>query len=83
VVYTGGPDLKPAIEQITQEKHITIPVTYLPQGKSSAALKYYKISPEAKNTIMTYREKTVTADFVDVDATTFPKVADAAAALLK
>jgi hypothetical protein len=82
VVYTAGPEFKPAIEQVTREKKITIPVTYLPSGKASPALQQYKINPEAKNTILTYRDKTVTATFVNVDATTFPKVADAAAAML-
>jgi hypothetical protein len=83
VVYTGGSELKPALEQVTQQNKITIPVTYLPEGKSSPALQQYKINPEARNTVLTYRDKTVTATFVDVDATTFPKVADAAAAMLK
>jgi hypothetical protein len=83
VVYTAGSELKPAIEQVTREKKITIPVTYLPGGKDSPALKQYKINPEAKNTVLTYREKTVTATFVNVDPTTFPKVADATAAMLK
>jgi hypothetical protein len=83
VVYTGGSELKPALEQVTQRNKITIPVTYLPEGKASSALQRYKINPEAKNTVMTYRDKTVTAAFVDVDDSTFPKVADAAAAMLK
>lgn len=83
VVYTGGPELKPAIEQVTRENKITIPVTYLPQGKASSALKQYQVNPEAKNTVLTYRDKTVTANFVNVDAATFPKVAEAAAAMLK
>jgi hypothetical protein len=82
VVYTGGPELKPAIEQATRESKITIPVTYLPEGKASSALKQYKINPEAKNTFLTYRNKTVTATFVDVDEKTFVKVSDAAAAML-
>jgi hypothetical protein len=32
---------------------------------------------------MTYREKTVTATFVNVDTNSFTKVAEAAAAMLK
>jgi hypothetical protein len=82
VVFEGGPELKPSIERVTRENKITIAVTYLPEGKSSWALKRYKINPEAKNTIMTYRDKTVTANFVNVDESTFPKVAEAAAAML-
>ena len=82
VVFEGGPELKPAIEQVTREHKITIPVTYLPEGKASGTLKWYKINPEAKNTILTYRDKTVTANFVNVDEKTFPKVAEAAAAML-
>jgi hypothetical protein len=83
VVFEGGPELKPAIEQVTRENKITIPVTYLPQGKTSSSLRQYKINPEAKNTILTYRDKTVTANFVDVDPNSFSKVAEAAAAMLK
>lgn len=83
VVYTGGSELKPAIEQVTQKHKITIPVTYLPEGQRSPALRQYRINPAAKNTVVTYRDKTVTANFVDVDATTFPQVAAAAAALLR
>jgi hypothetical protein len=83
VVYSGGPDTKPAIEQVARDKKLTIPVTYLPAGKSSGSLRQYNISPEAKNTIMTYRNKTVTATFVDVDENSFAKVAAATAAMLK
>jgi hypothetical protein len=82
VVFEGGPELKPAIEQVTRENKITIPVTYLPEGKASSVPKRYRINPAAKNTILTYRDKTVTANFVDVDEKTFPKVAEAAAAML-
>jgi hypothetical protein len=83
VVFEGGPELKPAIEQVTRENKITIPVTYLPQGKASSALRQYKINPEAKNTVVTYRNKTVTANFVDVDPSSFSKVAEATDAMLK
>jgi hypothetical protein len=83
VVYEGGAELKPAIEQAAREKNLTIPVTFLPGGKSSGTLKQYRINPEARNTIMTYRNKAVTATFVDVDDTGFSKVADAAASMLK
>jgi hypothetical protein len=83
VVYAGGAELKPAIEQATRAKGITIPVTYLPNGKSSGSLRGYKINPDARNTVMTYRNKQVTATFVDVDDNSFPKVAEAAAAMLQ
>lgn len=83
VVYSGGPDTKPGIEQVTREKKITIPVTFLPAGRSSGSLRQYNISPEAKNTIMAYRNKTVAATFVNVDETSFAKVAEATEAMLK
>lgn len=83
VVYEGGPELQPAIERAAREKKLTIPVTYLPDGKTSYSLKQYHINPAAKNTVMTYRNKTVTATFVDIDEKGFAPVADAAAALLK
>jgi len=83
VVYAGGAELKPAIGQVTRDRGITIPVTYLPNGKASDCLKGYKINPGARNTVMTYRNKQVTATFVDVDDKSFPKVAEAAGAMLQ
>jgi hypothetical protein len=83
VVYTGGAELKPAIEQMTRDNKVTIPVTYLSEGKSSNGLRGYKISPEARNTVMTYRGKKVTATFVDVDEKTFPKIEEATTAMLQ
>lgn len=68
---------------MTRERKISIPVTFLPAGRSSGDLRRYKISPDAKNTVMTYRNKTVTATFVDVDDNSFPKVAEAAKAMLQ
>jgi hypothetical protein len=83
VVYEGGPELKLVIEQMTREHKITIPVVYLPDGKSSDSLKQYRINPAARNTILAYREKRVTATFSDVDDKSFARVADAAAAMLQ
>jgi hypothetical protein len=83
VVFEGGPELKPAIEQVTRENKITIPLTYLPQGKASSSLREYKVNPEARNTIVTYRNKMVTANFVDVNPNSFTKVTEAAEAMLK
>ena len=83
MVYSGDPDTKPAIEQVAREKKLTIPVTYLSDGRSSGSLRQYNINPEAKNTVMTYRDKTVTATFVNVDENGFAKVAEAAEAMLK
>ena len=58
-------------------------MTYLPAGKSSGSLRQYNINAEARNTIMTYRNKTVTATFVDVDDNGFSKAAEATEAMLK
>jgi hypothetical protein len=83
VVYTGGAQVKPAIERVAQKKKITIPVTFLPGDIPAQELRKYGINPQAKNTVMTYRRKTVTATFVNVDNKTFPSVAKAAAAMLQ
>lgn len=82
VVVMGGPETKGTIEKVAAEKKLTIPVTFLPGGTGSADVGYYKINPEAKNTIMLYRRKTVQATFVDVDEKSFGEVEKATEALL-
>jgi hypothetical protein len=67
VVFVGGPETKPAIEALAAEKNITIPMTFLPQGKSDPALTRYKINPEAKTTVTVSKGNKVLANWVNVD----------------
>ena len=45
--------------------------------------KILKINPEADNTVLTYREKRVRGNFVNVDPKAFEKVAQSADAMMK
>ena len=82
VVFVGGPEMKTTLEKIAADKKVTIPLTFLPGGAGQADYGYYRISPEAKNTIMVYNQRKVHATFVDVDDKTFEAVTKATAAML-
>jgi hypothetical protein len=82
VVFMAGPEAKPAIDQLTSEKKITIPVTFLAQGLTTGGLEAWKINPEAKNTILVYRNQKVVKSFVDVEDKGFEEVSKAAGEVL-
>ena len=83
VVFMGGPELKPAIEKIAQEKHVTIPLVFLPQGPTAGDVSAYKLSAQARNTILLWKQHTVRSNFVDVDSKAFPTVEKAVDEMLK
>lgn len=83
IVYMGGPDVKPAIEKLTAEKKISIPVTFLPEGPSAADVGAYQISPEATSTVLMWNKSTVRSNLVNVDKTRWAEVTKAAEELLK
>jgi len=83
VVYMGGPNLKSSIEKVAGERHITIPLVFLPQGTSADDVAAYKISADAKNTVLLWKQGTVRQNFVDVDRTSFATVAKAVDEMLK
>jgi len=83
VVFMGGPELKEPIEKIAQEKSITIPMTFLPQGVSARDIGAYKISSTAKNTVLIWKGQNVRKNFVDVDDASFPEVEKALDELLQ
>ncbi len=82
VVFTGGPELKESIEKIASANKITIPMTFLPQGASADDYTAYKISPQARNTVLVYRGLKVLGNFVDVNKASFAEVEKTAAAML-
>jgi hypothetical protein len=83
VVYMGGPDQKGSIEKVASEHHITIPLVFLPQGTSADDVAAYRISSQAKNTVLLWKQGTVRHNFVDVDRSSFPTVAKAVDEMLK
>lgn len=83
VVFMGGADLKPTIEKLASEKHITIPLTFLPEGTQAEDIQAYKINPSASSTVLLWRQSTVKSSFVNVTPDKFAEVSKAAEAMLK
>jgi hypothetical protein len=82
VVFTGGPELKDAIERVGAEKKVDIPLTFLPQGPAAEDFKTYKFNPQANNTVLVYSRGRVRSNLVDVDEKSFPDVTKATEMML-
>jgi hypothetical protein len=83
VVMMGGPDTKPTIDKLTTEKKITIPVTFLPGGTEQADIAKYKINPEARSTILLWRQQTVRTNLTNLGADKLGELGKATEELLK
>lgn len=82
VVFTGGPELKDPIEKVAADHSISIPLTFLPQGTNASDYAQFKVNPDAHNTVLVYKDKRVTANFVNVTKATFAEVEKATAETL-
>ena len=82
VVFVGGPELKEPLEKVATDKKINIPLTFLPQGANQGDIARYKISPEAKSTVMLYNKGRIHSTFVNVDDKSFADIEKAAAEML-
>jgi hypothetical protein len=82
VVVVGGPETKPAIEELAAKQSLTIPVVFLPRGKEDVALSRYKINPAAQSTVMVNRGNRVRSNFVNVTPEQLPQVSEAAKKML-
>lgn len=82
VVVVGGPETKPAIEELAKKHDLTIPITFLPKGKEDPALARYKINLEAQNTVLVTRRNRVHANFVNVGSEQLSQITDATKKML-
>lgn|SRR6185437_7693492 len=80
VVMVNGPDSKPWLEKLAQDKGIQIPMVYLARGTKDLGVRLYKINPQAKNTFLVDDKRQVVTNLVNVDD--FQKVADASEKML-
>ena len=83
IVFTGGPELKNAIEKLAAEKKTSVPLTLLPQGTTASDYAKYEINPAAGNTVLLWNKGTVEANFVNVKAAEFAPVDKAIGAMLQ
>jgi len=56
---------------------------FLPRGAKEGDVSAYKISPQATNTILLWRQQKVVGNFVNVDRKDFPTVQKAVEDMLK
>ena len=80
VVMVNGPDSKPWLEKLAQDKGIHIPMVYLARGPKDLGVRLYKINPEAKNTFLVDDKRQVVTNLVNVDD--FQQVAAASEKML-
>ena len=83
VVFMGGPELKSRIQQLATEKHITVPLTFLPQGTGAADIQAYQINPDASSTVMLWNKMAVKTSVVNPDKGSWTQVSKAAEEMLK
>jgi hypothetical protein len=78
----AGEEASPWLEQLNASKQIEIPLTVFKRGPRDVAARLYELNPEAANTFLVTRNRFVAANFVDVDAGEFDRVASAAAGVV-
>jgi rhodanese-related sulfurtransferase len=81
-VIVAGPDSKPWLEKLAQDKNIKIPLVYLANGPKDLGMRLYKINPQADNTILVNNNRQVVDNFVNVTPADFQVVSDASAKML-
>lgn len=83
VVFMNGPESKDAIQKIAADQKTTIPLVFLPKGSKEEDIASYKISPDAKNTVLIWKNSNVKGNFVDVDSKSLPAVQKAVDKMLQ
>ena len=83
VVVMAGPESKDAIQSMTTERKITIPVVFLPGGPGADDVKAYQINPSVKNTILLWKGGIVRKGLVDIDEKSFPTLEKAVDEMLQ
>lgn len=82
-VVTAGPDQQASVAKMASDRGITVPLTVFRAGPQDRAMKLYKLSPDASNTILVSTKRRVTANLTNVTVDQFASVEKAAAAAMK
>jgi rhodanese-related sulfurtransferase len=81
-VIEAGPDAKPWLEKLAQDKGIKIPLVVFQNGTKDSGVRVYKLNLDAKNTFLVNDKRLVVANFANVSDDTFQQVADASSKML-
>jgi rhodanese-related sulfurtransferase len=81
-VIEAGPDAKPWLEKLAQDKGIKIPLVVFQNGTKDSGVRVYKLNLDAKNTFLVNDKRLVVANFANVTDGTFQQVVDASSKML-
>jgi hypothetical protein len=81
-VVVSGPDKKPWLEKLAQDKGIKIPLVVFRKGKDDLNVKLYKLNLQAKNTFLVSLNREVSANLTNVSDQTFSQVTEATSKML-
>ena len=82
-ILVSGPEAKPWLEELRKSRNIEIPLTVLYRGPKDVGVKLYKLDPQARNTFLVTRNRTVDTNVSDIGPSEFDKVKQATLAMLK
>lgn len=78
----AGPERKPWLETLAEEKGIRIPLVVFRKGKDDVAMKLYKLNSEARNTVLVAVNRKVSANLANVTAQDFAALTEAVSRVL-
>ncbi len=81
-VVVSGPDKKPWLEKLAQDKGIKIPLVVFRKGKDDLNVKLYKLNLQARNTFLVSFNREVSANLTNVSDQTFDQVTEATSKML-
>jgi hypothetical protein len=81
-ILIAGPDAKPWLEELRKSRNIEIPLVVLAKGPKDIGARVYKLNPEARNTFLVTRNRTVDTNISDIEPSKFTAVKQATLGML-
>ena len=82
-IFMSGPNSKPWLEKLAQEKGIKFPLVVLPLGQTDPGIALYHLNPNSRNTFLVSLHKAILANLSNVDVQSFRQVAEASSKMLE
>ena len=77
-----GESAKPWLEELNRSAHLEIPLTYFRKGPKDPAVRVYNLNPAVANTFLVTVNRSVVANFSDIEPDQFSRVSDATSEML-
>jgi hypothetical protein len=78
----AGESAKPWLEELNRTAHLEIPLTYFRKGPKDPAVRVYNLNPAVANTFLVTVNRSVVANFSDIEPDQFSRVAGATSEML-